>query len=1580
MRNSFLLLAFLFAGNVAAQDYMQKAMPAQQTLPQTDCYTQNLDNGNAALRRGEPREALRFFNAAKNCPDAQGNTRRQAELETRISRCEEQMGLRNPSTPTETKTINLPPAPTRKRSFALTDANVTRRNYSANRDFLKDTLDDCFLRMVEEADRAYRLRFWEDAAALYRAAKNCSDADQKARQNMSDRIIACRNAAENELFAKQQEAERQARHAIAANLANTAKDLLKSTDRTIAYRLADFANQYIAPDDNAECVQAIFDAWYYQSPEDARNRLDQLYNPVFCYELGENLGENAQIRFQQQPNGAQWLWAYSPKTGRLKAWELPTMKEMLAYNVGDAKLYSGFDISPKGVLVLWGKTFFEFRQGNDTYRVDLSQVANWCFDARGDEFFYENKTDDKIYALNLREAFAQQYARKGNKGSNILQAPLNREFVTGATEGLMAMEYRRGKFWLGYPDRIEVLGKAEPGKPWKRERVIPFREVSIPAHVRALDLSLKIFPEQEFAVLGHHYETWSIPLSDQTDNEGLARYHPYTSMIAVSGDKHQIACKNNTQFYFEGFWILDAITGDTLHRQRMPAYQSYGLLPGSYSADGRWVAAVSLNGNLNIWHLQDAPTFWRQPIPGPFETEPFFSPNGNLVFLNHADSTTVLHTVGSKDADLFVKNHKTSLRGASDHWAMYQISADSAEARHLATGRKLRLPLPNDGVPYPYAFDPKGEQYVAYLTDWSEMELRSLSTGALLTKKTFEGGTLSDLHFIPNTNTLLIVQQQYNTGGSVLYGHSSVKIWAPLGNEKPRALRLHQYSVKKVALNVESPHAAFTDGRDIRIFDLRNLENEETKIRSVGEEYVQSIAFRPKSNMLAAAYSSGKVIFWNTRSGQQALHLQVISAEESFNEMVQIEAIGFSHNGNLLHVVQNDGQLVSYALDPMYIRDVAQDDKRNLQSFDESYILQNNLEAALYYPGNFERLAESGDAPLLRSFFHYFRNQSFESNNIEQVRGYCERAFYLFERLDQNTQEIWEGEMRMIYEDYTWKLLLRNNLKEASDIIRFIKSRFGYTPVLLEAHEALLRKSCSNASRLYSDYFLNAFNAPYGESDIQWELEHVEEDMIQLRNYELIDSTQNACFCGILRWSKAFSEFCPLGDQYPSSYLSADDIARWEVFEKRRSAYENQRFDQKTVLLEDALQLSTQLARRNPSAGKLWLERSTLGLARAYQAWGGFEQNSPAALPHFERAAQLLSTAEPFSATPDTSRLSLLCSIRLAWGKFLLDAGKPAQAIEQLNLGLEAAQPLSEIVFDADTSLLRIYYDNIVGPLYQHLGTAFLLTGDAQRARTAYERAGTYYVSRGLNPLYLANVAVFENNETEAFLEYGSIFYPHETAQAIFELERMAERFPAERARITDFVQRLRGGLRSKSQRMVGAESEYWLAVFKKTHFAAIGNWDSTVVWSERELQYAKRSMDAPYSDPQWVNRWLDQHVDLPYFLLLAQWNKPAALDRCIQLVETALQYLADNRTHFYPNRQLLYTNYAHALLLRNKPGDREKAISHYQKFIREHGDPRGYDNLEMLEKDFRDLRRAGASIPDLPELKQVEEMMEENR
>lgn len=1570
MRSNLLLLVLFLASTLTAQNYDQNAPPVQQTQVAVDCYTRNLDNGNAALRRGESKTALQFFYEAKKCPDAQGNLRRQSELETRITRCEEQLGIKKNATPDAQKAEQIANT-ARKRTFS-NELPSARKNYPANHNFLKDTLDDCFQRMVDEADRAFRLKFWEDAAALYRAAKNCADADQKDRQLMSEKITVCRNAAENELFAKQQEAERQARHAIAANLADDAQELLRTTDRSLAFRLADFANQYVAPDDNPDCVQAMFDAWYYQNTEDTKHQTDELYHPVFCYELTNNLGENTQIKFDQQRDGSQWLWAFVPKDGDMFVWEMPTMKMIQAYGTGEGNGYKGFDLSPTDDILFWGDNFFEIRHGTSVHRISVNSVANWCFSARGDEFFYENIADQKIYALNIREVFAQQTTRKGAKMANKVVLPaVPREMVSGVPGGLLAMRFVDGKFWLGFRDRVEVLSKDGPGKAWKREKIL-YPEVAVPETMGQNELKLALYPNEGFAVLASTQGGWSIPIVQKSDSTRASfKTRKFESMfpIAASPLAGQLACEHTGTFPHLGFWLMDARTGDTILHQKIPTYTGFDVLKGAFSPDARWVAATSFEGDIKVWALKDAPTVWTSQLTRTPYDLPHFSPNGERLFVPYQDTLAVINTIQSDKPEHYWRNQTYAHRGASDHWALLQTSPDSIEVRHLSNGKTLKFESPNPGGnSWLYAFDAKGEKWVAHQTDFNAIEVRSLKTGAVVASKIFEGGIIGELQFIPGSDNLLVVL--YQSREEFGNGSSSVKIWSPLNaNEKPRSLRLHDYPVRAVAVDGSGNVAAFSNGNDIRVFDLKNIENEALKIRATKDRNIKSIAFRPNSNQLAAAYSTGRVIFWNYQNGQASLQLQAVPRSvEMENEQIS-PVIGFSQNGTLLHMAVTDGRLIAYALDPSYIRAVAQAGNRKLQSFGVEHIVEYELEAALYYPGNFERLAESDDEPLLRSFFKHFGSQALESNNITQIRDYCERAYFLYERLGGNTKAIWRQETQEMYENYARKLLLRGNADEAAGVVTFIKAKFGNEPVLLNAHIALLRDNCSQASGLYSKYLLSDDLGVPSTYETSWRFEQVIKDLNDLREYELIDTVQLNCFCGTVSKSGLFNDLCPGQKDYASDFLSPLDQTRWEIYEKLEIARNSWQFETKAKVLEEALQKAKSRINQSAPNGQAWMETVLLELAKTHREWGVFEQNSPNAFPYFAKAIQLLNDYGPLKSLPDTIRLSLVSFTHLTWGRQLLKADKTTEAISQLYQGLQSSYDLSVKVYAIDSTQVISYYNNLVGPMYEQIGTAFLLESKTAEAREAYEKAD-YHLTYRLNTLYLANLAIFEGDETQAFLDYGGIFAASQTARALFEIGRLAEKFPDRRARLLAFEPKLVNTLRSKNQRLANAEADYWLASQKVESFAAQGRWDSTLVWSNLLLQNAKRCTDLPKSETNWTNAWLDAHIGMSYYLLLGEWNKPESLEACIQYVQKA-QAILDQQgpEYYYSNRELLKTNHAHALLLRNKPGDREKALTLYNEYLSSYIDIRGYDNWESLKKDFRDLKAVGAPIPELPEL-----------
>jgi WD40 repeat protein len=1118
-----------------------------------------------------------------------------------------------------------------------------------------------------------------------------------------------------------------------------------------------------------------------------------------------------------------------------------------------------------------------------------------------------------------------------------------------------------------------VLSKPVPAQPWKREKIIRFEGVE---HVQSLehtDLRLEIFPKEGFAQLEYYGGATTIFLDSPSGSSPSFRHFTDFFPLAVSPGSHQLAVQHTGNYQYNHFWLFDAFSGDTLVRQRIPNYINFDLMKGTFSPDARWVAATTYLGNICVWALKDEPTLQtaRLPIRLTDPLDAHFNSDGALLFHYKNDTLQVFQTDQATQPPRLFKHQQNVLRGSSDDWVLVGSSEQNCAALRLEDGKRVAIPClePPYGL---FAVNEPEEQYIAYLTDKTKVEVRSLKDGTLVAARVFEGGPIGELHFIPGSYDLVVVQ--HNSTSREETERSSVKIWSPLRvGQKPKALRLHEYLVHEMSLERGGKHVAFSNRTDIRLYNFASLENEWLKIRKVNDKQVLAIAFVPNSNLIAAAYSGGNVIFWDVMSGDLKLQWQAVPVEELTEGLIEIHDIACSADGSLLHIIISDGQLYTYAIDPTIIRNAAQDEHRHLQSFDIEQIQQYNLEAALNYPGNFERLAESGDDPLLSSFFRYFRWQALESNNIERVRLYCERTYFLFERLDANTQEIWREEVRMMYEDYALKLMMRGFLKEASGVIDFLDKKFNSRPVLLDAHMALLKNEYARASGLYTRHLLKAEGLISLDFLVRWSFEQVEKDIIQMINYELLDSAQINCFCGAVRSSGSFNNACPQGAAYSDQYLSASDKARWEIFKRQYEAEATRHLGARAGLLEDAYQKARDLARQNPSTDQTWQEATLLSLASTHYAWGKFEANSAASMRQYEKTIELLTEHGPLKKLADTSRLSLLTTAYWKWGEHLLKGGNSAAALPKLEAALTTARTLSIAVAEADTILLPGYYDNLVGPIYRDLGTAYLLEGKSAEARQAYDLANTYFYSQGLNTLYQAGVALFEGDQDQASLDYGGIYHASQTAEAVFMIERLAERFPEKQARLKAYVPTLYSGLRSRNRALANTETGFWLAQLKIGQFAVQSRWDSAVVWTRIALQSAEFYAKQPSADPGWINNWLGEHINLPYYLLLSGWNKPEVLEECMRIAESAASFLS-NQDDIYPYKELVKTNLAHALMLRNKPGDRERAMNLYLEFLKSYSSPEGYDNLEILEKDFRDLKNAGAPWPVLKLQEEKEE------
>ncbi|MCC7465888.1 MAG: hypothetical protein IT261_06445, partial [Saprospiraceae bacterium] len=243
-----------------------------------------------------------------------------------------------------------------------------------------------------------------------------------------------------------------------------------------------------------------------------------------------------------------------------------------------------------------------------------------------------------------------------------------------------------------------------------------------------------------------------------------------------------------------------------------------------------------------------------------------------------------------------------------------------------------------------------------------------------------------------------------------------------------------------------------------------------------------------------------------------------------------------------------------------------------------------------------------------------------------------------------------------------------------------------------------------------------------------------------------------------------------------------------------------------------------------------------------------------------------------------------------------------------------------------------------------------------------------------LKTLYIGNLNALAGDEVEALADYGGISTADQTAETFFMMDLMSEQYPAKKDNINNVRKQLLTALQTRNPRLVGPEADYWYAVKKQTYHSAHANWDSTLAWSRQMLKSAKTCLDLPRADEIWISYWLDAHISVAFYLLMAEWKQPASLDAVIQISRAAEDYLSSHTDFYYTNRELIKTNLAHALVLRNNPGDREAAIDLYRQFMLSHSSSLGYDNIDILDKDIRDLKSVGVKWPELPTFQQIQE------
>ncbi len=1565
MRIPLLGVLLFFTLQLSAQKgeqpyYIQQAIPPALEQKPIDCFQRNLEEGLAAQKRGDCRLALRWFRDAQNCPEVLKIPERAEEIKYLIAQCSERPAPIADSKPRAAAAS----APLPTYGLPTGQAETVRRRFQPSRQFLQYDKPECFDITCQEAARAYAGGYWDDAAALYRAAKNCADADQADRMEANRRIAGCKTAAQNELLQKEQDAVRQARHALAANRANDANMLLRNLNRSLAFRLADFANEYIAPEDNDACRQAMFNAVYH-TPSVHSGMPDDHMQVPFCYQLGDNLDSNLYVRFLGSGKRTR-ICAFAPSRRLLFQWDAQSLQPEAPIQLEDTTMVY-MDAVPDGrtLLFLAPNAYLFWRNPREVFRLPVRSVSLYCFSADGRMFFYLDPGEMAVYALDLGDAFATRkgYAQRASPEPTGIQV----EF------GIRQMAGGNGTFWLGYLDSIVVYSpQRNVGRLWGHEQTY-FLGYQLPDYFSGRAPDMQLDPLARKAVFTNDNATVYFEIPENAIEPVMPAAHLGGRLLALGNNTKYIATDQaNLEDKGNTLYLFSPETKSYAYSALIPQENAdMQLSRAEFSPDNQLLATTNFAGKLVVWELTSGNNEELSDL-GSDNKYILPSADGSRYFIWRNDSILVVEAERLNRvlqyAPAPADNPFPSLL-VEQNWIAYRTDHNTV----VLTDRldRQRFTLNSPGGIYGEIvgdFSPDEHYYVYRVETADSVAILNLATGQIEVARAF-GGAVDKVFFVQMTGELLVVHEvdSDNSGDA----QTVIKLWNPAlpPEEALRSVRFQQYETREVAFAEKQGFIAFTDGIDIRVFRRNDLLDEIIRIRQNGTHMVSTMQFHPDGNMLAAGYEDGSVIFWDIATGQARFTWAKRPLLDSL-DLTAIHYLRFADNGRRLEIYLAGNKRIVRNLEVSLIRAAMQTDFRQLVSFLPSQIREYNLEEALDYPNNFARLAASGDLPLIRSFFDYFQETALYSNNIQRVGNSCDRAASLFSQLEPSTQAVLRPILLTMFEDYHWKLLLRNQIAPAQKLADAMRHDFGNPIIAVRAgaHTALLRGDIRSAAGLYVEWALKAAQSGNENGLLdRRSLDSLHNKVLQLQEYNLLQPEQLDCLCGLFGQLAPFDQRCK--DRSTGNTLALLDAKtrlRWRIFQQLNAAQTQKSNHTRVQMLEAALNDTRQLQRLEPAAYQRTFETVLLALGKAYSDWANFEQRSDRALTYYLRANEYLSANGPFkTAQYERTRLFELARHQLMMGNIYQSRDKLLNAIAGYRQGLQVADQLLQMV-QADLTQTQRYRDILTSDLQTQLGMTYLLQGNTAAAQQAFENAQNDK-AEGIHRLYFGHANLVEDNEIQAFLEYGNIRSAQELGQALFQIEQIARHLPDKRRSLMHALYQMRRARLATRTTIDSTLADYYWAYYKIDPFGAQMQWDSARYWSGVAGQLAKNAMEQNQGQNTWQNLWLNAQLNQAYFLLFSN-GDTSRFSEVIQRSEEIENYFASTAdVNYYQYRALIKTNLAHAYWLRNQPGDRETARRFYKDYL---DDPlQKQDPWEVLLKDFRDLHDAGVAFPELPVL-----------
>ncbi|MBL7827649.1 MAG: WD40 repeat domain-containing protein, partial [Saprospiraceae bacterium] len=944
-------LSFAQSNQVDRRQSAAAAAAAYNIKQQVDCFSSKFDAGNVSVRQGEFQAAINHFEEAKACPDAQNNDRRLQELESLIKYCLERIGSHKSA---EKTSEDIATEPT---NSAVVINAPGRGKFSISKALRYNTDPNCFAITMNEANRAFRGGYWDDAAKLYRAAKTCADASQPDRESMNNRIEACQNAAIQELerskeaaLFSEQKAISERRVTLATKLANDAMELIRQGNRSLAFRLADCANFYIAPEDNADCMKAMISAKFY-SPAFSDNNVIQ---PPFAYHLAEDPSATAILRFGWLEKELL-LYAYFPAGRRMTAWSIPEMTQVFDFVAPTLQDPVSFDISPDGGFLYIGTNFFALP---DNQLIELESPGLYCFSQDGKYFYYEDNRAGVIRSVKINSGYSDmQQVKKGTRSKSVAV----QEITIPIESKLFSLAADQDFIWLGYEDRVVASRKSSKAAKLGNNLVWKF-DASV--------YGMVINPERREllinadSVVYYGFLNWSPTSSDTTWISVKKVFNGPLKGYTVGKDTllgFSIVSKTDV---FEGdYSIFAPESNQVMHRFN----GSHSLVVGSvaFSSNGHWLATTE-NGAILLWPIHDSQT--KPPVTYETNFDDHLSYDGAYLVSNKQSQLQVYQAdqAGKGPIASFDKHPDSALpRGESRYWAVFWVDTNQLMLRNLESNVALKLKtkqFSTDDVTN-FTFDPTENKYFAAANSEGLVTVWSLATGNEIASRQF-GGFNTQVLYQPGTDRLIVISQK---NYSEFAARSSFYFWNFLDpDSKPEPIPLYDYQASLATVSEQGDMIALSDRYTIHVFSLLEGNQELAVINPSAN--INQIRFRPDGGALAGGCDNGTVITWEPSGGAPKIKFIYNSGGENF----LISHMAYTSDGQSLRIGYF-GQLATIELNSFDLRESMQSGSRWLNSFTPAQIREYQLETAWQFTGFFERLEDEGDYPLIRSFFHYFK-------------------------------------------------------------------------------------------------------------------------------------------------------------------------------------------------------------------------------------------------------------------------------------------------------------------------------------------------------------------------------------------------------------------------------------------------------------------------------------------------------------------------------------------------------------------------------------------------------------------------------